>query len=123
MNPGIRVGDVVQIDPVTMVEGGFFAGCLMIVTEVKSWGVQGYIAVPAARGAPPGEAYYRATWEQVVRIGRAAWVADDGGWAVGWREVGEVVRDELVITCRVATCEHYVPGTMHACPACCERER
>jgi hypothetical protein len=64
----VRVGDVVQIDPTV---DGHFAGCLLTVTEVKSWGVQGFVKVPAS-----GEAYYRCPFGQIARVGRAEWVPD-----------------------------------------------
>lgn len=63
-------GDVVQIDPAS---GGFFGGCFMLVTEPKPFGAQGFVSVPGARGEPPGSAYYRAKWEEMEYIGRAAW--------------------------------------------------
>lgn len=50
----IQKFDVVQlnekVDPM-------FVGCFMTVTEVKDWGVQGYIQIP---GENAGQAYYRA---------------------------------------------------------------
>lgn len=68
-------GDVVQLDPEKHLEGnGFFAGCFMLVTEVKSWGAQGFICMPGERGTLPGCAFYRAKWYEMERIGRAVWV-------------------------------------------------
>lgn len=67
----VRIGDVVQIRP----EGkGIFPGCFMTVTEVKTWGVQGYILIPVSRDKRPGVAYYRATWETIALIGHAEWL-------------------------------------------------
>lgn len=68
----LQVGDVVQIDP--SLENCFFRGCLMIVTEPKSFGAQGAISIPSSRTEPPGFAYYRATWEQMEYVGKATWV-------------------------------------------------
>ena len=65
----IEVNDVVQISP--EVESKF-RGCFMLVTEVKKWGVQGFIAVPTGPEMP-GRAYYRAEFTEVVRIGIAEW--------------------------------------------------
>ena len=72
MGAEVRAGDVVQIDPA---HDPRFGGALLVVTEPKSFGVQGYVAVPAA---PAGQrAYYRVASERFVRIGTAEWrVAD-----------------------------------------------
>jgi hypothetical protein len=76
MNPKIKVGSVVQINPET--HKGFFPGCFMLVTEVKSWGAQGFIAMPRSREEPPGEAYYRAKWEEMEYVGEAKFVPGPG---------------------------------------------
>lgn len=72
----LSAGDVVQLDPEAHLgeKQGFFAGCFMVVTEVKAWGAQGYICMPGTRGEPPGAAYYRAKWEEMEYVGRAQWV-------------------------------------------------
>ena len=67
------VGDVVQISPT--LEDQFFSGCFMMVTEVKSWGVQGFIAIPGERGKPPGAAYFRCKWENMELVGTAPWIS------------------------------------------------
>lgn len=64
-------GDIVQIDPGHDVT---FGGCLLMVTEVKSWGVQGFVAIPEKGGGTPGEAYYRIEHGKYKRIGPAMWV-------------------------------------------------
>lgn len=63
----IAVGDVVQIHPS---HDEAFGGCFMVVSEVKTWGVQGYVTVPGSGG----QAYYRCPWKAFVRIGKAEWV-------------------------------------------------
>lgn len=68
----LEVGDVVQISPET---SSAFAGCFMLVTEPKSFGAQGFISMPQARGQMPGQAYYRARFEEMELIGKAAWMA------------------------------------------------
>lgn len=68
----ININDVVQIDPA---HDGVFGGCFMIVTELYSWGVQGYVQIPGEKG---GQAYYRCKFEHVYRIGSAEWIADRG---------------------------------------------
>lgn len=70
MNDDLQLtpGDIVQINP--NVER--FGGSLMVVTELKSWGVQGYVQVPGS-----GQAYYRCKFEDMERTwGRAVWLAD-----------------------------------------------
>jgi hypothetical protein len=37
----IEINDIVQISPEVNHQCGFWAGNLLVVTEVKSWGVQG----------------------------------------------------------------------------------
>lgn len=69
---GLMPSDVVQINP----EGheSFFAGCFLLVTEVKGWGVQGFVAIPASeRGKMPAAAYYRAKWDEIEAVCNAVW--------------------------------------------------
>lgn len=61
-------GDVVQL---TDTRNLGFAGCMLIVTEVKAWGVQGYVQLPGTRTAFGPQAYYRAETHEFKRIGRA----------------------------------------------------
>ncbi len=79
----LAVGDVVQIDPKTTEAGGLFGACFMMVTELKSFGAQGFIAIPGERGQPPGQAYFRAKSEEMLHVGVAPWqpvsIADEDG--------------------------------------------
>ncbi len=61
-------GSVVQIDPA---HDERFGGCFMQVTELKSWGVQGFVKVPAG-----GMAFYRVPFAGIEYIGEAIWVDD-----------------------------------------------
>lgn len=72
MTTETNIGDVVQLSP----DAGDFAACFMTVTEVKSWGAQGYVPVPGS-----GDVYYRAKHEHMVKIGHAEWMRanDDEG--------------------------------------------
>jgi predicted transcriptional regulator len=71
----LEIGQVVQLDPGT-VRNRMFAGCFMTVTEPKSWGAQGYVQALGANEKPGGQAYYRATWEEMTpAIGVAVFVA------------------------------------------------
>ena len=67
----LKAGDVVQINPAHDKDG--FGGCLLLVTEPKSWGVQGCVRIPRE-----GDAYYRVAFEYIeLVIGSAPWVPSD----------------------------------------------
>ena len=56
-------------------ENKAFAGCLMVVTEIKAWGVQGYVQGLGTREEVGGQAYYRAVFGTFEPTGGAAvWV-------------------------------------------------
>jgi hypothetical protein len=44
-------------------------GCFLQVSEVKNWGVMGWVQIPMG-----GSAYLRPTWEQIDYIGEAVLV-------------------------------------------------
>lgn len=67
-----EVGDVVQLDP-DKTKNRAFIGCFLVVTEVKEWGIQGYVPVPGA-----GLAFYRADYGTFEKIGKAVWFASGG---------------------------------------------
>ena len=49
-----------------------WAPALVVVSEVRSWGIQGYTSIP--RG---GDAYIRLTWDQFEKTGgRAVFIPD-----------------------------------------------
>lgn len=56
-------GAIVQLNPETA-KNRMFAGCFMVVTEIKDWGVQGYVQALGKDREPGGQAYYRATFEE-----------------------------------------------------------
>ena len=68
----ITVDSVVQIDPA---HDDRFGGAFLVVTEMKTWGVMGYVTIPGKDG---GAAYYRVAFDKVVYIGQAEWVAGRG---------------------------------------------
>jgi hypothetical protein len=43
-------------------------GCFVLVTEVKHWGIQGFVQIPKSEG----QAYVRLTYDQIEYIGQAA---------------------------------------------------
>lgn len=68
----LEVGMLVQLSPET-VGNPMFTGCIMVVTEPKSWGAQGYVQALGEYGKPGGQAYYRAKWEEMELVGNAEW--------------------------------------------------
>ena len=67
-------GAIVQLSPEEC-GNPLFGGCLMIVDEVKSWGVQGYVQALGENEQMGGQAYYRAKWEEMAPTGgMAVWV-------------------------------------------------
>ena len=70
----LNIGDVVQLSP-EEVGNEMFAGCMMVITEPKPWGAQGYVSALGQDGQPGGQAYYRAKWEEMEYVGIAWWVA------------------------------------------------
>lgn len=72
MQPGNLVpGDVVQIDPA---HGLMWGGCFLLVEEVKSWGVQGFVPMPERADKPPGCAHLRVPWKHMELVGTAVFV-------------------------------------------------
>lgn len=59
----INENSVVQINEKGQ-EG--WIGCLVQVSEVKNWGIQGWVKIPMQ-----GDAYIRLNWEQIEFIGDA----------------------------------------------------
>lgn len=59
-------GDIVQVDPSVKI----FGGCMVTVTEVKSWGIQGYVQSAGVEG----QQYIRLKFADIERTGgRAVW--------------------------------------------------
>ena len=72
---GLTKWQLVQLNPET-VKNKMFAACIMVVTEPKSFGAQGYVQGLGENGDPGGQAYYRATWEEMEIVGVAEWVSE-----------------------------------------------
>lgn len=70
----LDIGDLVQLNPDT-VSNKMLAACIMVVTEPKTWGAQGYIQCTGENGQFGGQAYYRAKWEEMELVGHAEWHA------------------------------------------------
>ena len=69
MTDDIIVGEIVQCRP----EKEMFGGCMVTVTEVKAWGIQGYVQSAGVTG----QQYIRLKTEDFERTGGVAI------WAVG----------------------------------------
>ncbi len=70
----LEAGDVVQINP-DAVGNKAFSACMLVVTEPKAWGCQGYVqALGEARDEAGGLAFMRLTWAEMEFVGRAEWV-------------------------------------------------
>ncbi len=71
MNPmPLNRGDIVQLGP--NCGNPMFAYCLMVVTEPKTFGAQGFVQVLGQDGKGGGEAYYRAKWDEMEETGGIA---------------------------------------------------
>lgn len=72
----LKIGHVVQLNPETC-RNPMFSACFrfLVVTDPRSWGVQGYVQVIGSDNQPGGLAYYRARWEEIEFIGAAEWIA------------------------------------------------
>jgi len=71
----IELGLAIQRDlPIGLIVLDGVAGCLMIVTEPKDFGAQGYVQALGTCTERGGQAYYRAKWSEMEYVGVAAWV-------------------------------------------------
>lgn len=71
MDPrNLLAGEVMQINPES---DDRFGGCLMVVTEPKSWGARGYCPMPGSDGV----AYYRCIFADMEPTGgQAEWIIE-----------------------------------------------
>lgn len=69
----LEIGQLVQLNPET-VKNKAFAACIMVITEPKTWGAQGYVQALGTREAAGGQAYYRAAWDEMEPVGVAEWI-------------------------------------------------
>lgn len=63
---------LVQLNPRT-VRNLAFARALLVITELKSFGVLGYAQVLGTRENPGGRAFYSAHWDEFEYVGEAVW--------------------------------------------------
>lgn len=63
----IEVGSIVQVNP----SAEIFGACMVVVTEMKSWGVQGYVQSAGV----DGQQYIRLKFDDIEDTGgKAVWV-------------------------------------------------
>lgn len=72
----LNIGSVVQLNP----NLDRFGACLMVVSEPKDFGAQGYVTIP---GRQTATVYYRAKWEDMEYVGESTWVNSDAGQEPG----------------------------------------
>jgi hypothetical protein len=73
----LAVGEIVQINP-EMDINPMFGACLLVVTELKSWGVMGYVQGLGSDGKIGGQAYIRLPFDQIEKTnGMAVWAIGD----------------------------------------------
>lgn len=66
----MKIGDIVQVNP----EKEMFGACMVVVTEVKTWGIQGYVQNAGVNG----QAYIRLKTEDFEPTGgTAVWIRGD----------------------------------------------
>lgn len=68
----IEIGSLVQINPET--KNQIFAGCIVVVTEITSCGIQGYVQALGTDSKLGGQAFLRPTWKDIEPVGYAHWV-------------------------------------------------
>lgn len=67
MNLDYEEGDIVQVDP----KKEMWGGCMVTVTELKTWGIQGYVQSAGV----PGQQYIRVRFEDFRPTGgKAVWI-------------------------------------------------
>jgi len=69
----LKIGQLVQLNP-DLVGNKAFAGCIMVVTEPKEWGAQGYVQALGDNHEPGGQAYIRVQWQEMELVGEAEWI-------------------------------------------------
>jgi hypothetical protein len=65
-----RKGSVLQVDG----QSERFPGCFVVVEDVRSWGVRGYVPLFDGEVAP-----VRVSWDDVFYIGEAKWIYGEEG--------------------------------------------
>jgi hypothetical protein len=76
MKHSVQRGDLVQLCP------GFadqrLACCIVTVTHVHAWGIQGYVQSLGQGHLVGNQTYTRAKWDECEYVGAAAWTVGGG---------------------------------------------
>ena len=66
----IKVGDIVQVNP----DKEMFGACMVVVTELKSFGIQGYVQSAGVNG----QQYIRLKFDEFESTGgKAVWIVGE----------------------------------------------
>jgi len=66
----IEFGDIVQVNP----DKDMFGACMVVVTELKTWGIQGYVQSAGVAG----QQYIRLKFDEIEPTGgKAAWIVGE----------------------------------------------
>lgn len=63
----VKVGSIVQVNPNT--GNNTFGGCLLVITDIKVWGVVGYVKDIGRDGYKGHLAFTRLTWDEMELTG------------------------------------------------------
>jgi hypothetical protein len=67
----LKIGDIVQVTP----DKEMWGGCMVVVTELKNFGIQGYVQSAGV----PGQQYIRLNFDDFEPTGgKAIWVVSHG---------------------------------------------
>jgi hypothetical protein len=72
----IEKNDVFQITDIHGRDG--WIGCFVQASEIKSWGIQGYVCIIETHDKQ-SKAYIRLNWNEIEYIGKAVMVPKDDG--------------------------------------------
>lgn len=79
----LKIGEIVQLNPETT-RNKAFAGCLMVVSEPKTWGCHCYVQSLGTRDEIGAQAYYRAQWDEIEGTrGYAPWLIGSAAEVTG----------------------------------------
>jgi hypothetical protein len=76
----LKPGDVVQINPDSIYSYKGLGGALLVVTEPKSFGCQGYLLLDRqvyGLATYKGRAFLRPEFKDIELVGRLVWIYDD----------------------------------------------
>lgn len=70
----LNPGDIVRL---TRAHNPMLHKCLMVVTTPKGFGAVGYVRTTGMDGMPGGNAYYRATFDEMDFVAHCDWIAKE----------------------------------------------